>query len=195
MKRSERNALMMGVELHEKEPLGAILRGIDPRYNFPPVTTWGAFSSTKTYDHTIGLSCCFRQWRAKSHCRLMHGYALKVKLGFSCEELDENNWCMDFGGLKPVKAWLEETFDHKTVVAKDDPQISIFREMQIAGLCELTEVPSTGMEAFAHLIFMHVNIWLLRSYPDHKVGLDYIEVSEHGGNSALYRHKGVMSYD
>ena len=31
------------------------------------------FLSTKTYGHDLGLSAAFRQWRAESHCRLIHG--------------------------------------------------------------------------------------------------------------------------
>ena len=34
------------------------------------------YRSSKTYGHEIGLSAAFRQWRAQSHCRLIHGYAL-----------------------------------------------------------------------------------------------------------------------
>ncbi len=31
------------------------------------------YRSTKSYDHSEGLSCCFRQWRAThSHCSLVH---------------------------------------------------------------------------------------------------------------------------
>lgn len=31
------------------------------------------YQSTKTYGHDRGFSCAFRQWRADSHCRLIHG--------------------------------------------------------------------------------------------------------------------------
>ncbi|MBX6744303.1 MAG: 6-carboxytetrahydropterin synthase, partial [Acetobacteraceae bacterium] len=76
------------------------------------------YRSTKAYDHNEGLSCCFRQWRAThSHCQLLHGYALAFKFVFATFELDERNWCFDFGGLKPIRAWLHEMFDHTTLVA------------------------------------------------------------------------------
>ena len=32
--------------------------------------------ATKTYGHDLGLSVAFRQWRADSHCRYLHGYAI-----------------------------------------------------------------------------------------------------------------------
>ena len=61
-----------------------------------------SFISTKTYNHNIGLSCAFRQWRAKhSHCKYMHGYALSVRINFK-GQLNDRNWVYDFGDLKFV---------------------------------------------------------------------------------------------
>lgn len=152
------------------------------------------FQSTKTYTHAEGLSACFRQWRAThSHCQYLHGYALQVKLVFNASELDHRNWVQDFGGLKDIKQWLKDTFDHKTLVAKDDPKISIFREMNIANLIDLIEVDAVGCEKFAEMIFDKVNDWLTE-YGDRqgeddetRVKLKYVEVSEHAGNSAICR--------
>jgi 6-pyruvoyltetrahydropterin/6-carboxytetrahydropterin synthase len=77
--------------------------------------------STKTYGAEVGLSSCFRQHKAQSHCRLLHGYAMSFSFKFGALVLDERNWVVDFGGLKGLKAILEETFDHKTIIAEDDP--------------------------------------------------------------------------
>src|SRR5215211_4279709 len=80
----------------------------------------GLFRSTKTYDHSEGLSCCFRQWRAtNSHCSRVHGYALAFKFTFATRRLDERNWCFDFGGLKSIREWLHHMFDHTMIVAED----------------------------------------------------------------------------
>ena len=44
------------------------------------------FYSTKTYGNDKGLSCCFRQWGAThSHCSLLHGYSIGIKIVFECE--------------------------------------------------------------------------------------------------------------
>ena len=50
------------------------------------------YVSTKTYDH-IG-PVAYRQWRAESHCNLIHGYALSFHFEFECDTLDARNWCM-----------------------------------------------------------------------------------------------------
>src|SRR5918998_711039 len=112
------------------------------------------YRSTKSYDHSEGLSCCFRQWRAThSHCRLVHGYALAFRFVFATHELDERNWCFDFGGLKPVKAWLKETFDHTTLVAQDDPEFARFEDLARDGLLDLRILPAVGCEATAKYVF------------------------------------------
>lgn len=157
------------------------------------------YGSSKTYTHSVGLSCVFRQWRATSHCRYLHGYALRVETDYRCEALDNNNWCQDFGALKPLKAWLESTFDHKTLVAKDDPMLPVFRDLaeskfvrekyqrdhqEIPALIQLVIVPSVGVEAFSRMIFDQAQSML--THTDGRVWVDRVTVSEHEGNSAWY---------
>lgn len=139
------------------------------------------FYSTKTFTHAEGLSCAFRQWRATSHCRFLHGYALQVSFLFTTDSLDHRNWVMDFGGMKEIKAWLRETFDHKTVVAKDDPQFALFEQMDAAGLIEMEIVEHVGCECFAKMIFDYAQPRLPAN-----VKLKCVEVREHEGNSAIY---------
>ena len=150
------------------------------------------FLSTKTYNTSTGLSCCFRQWRAKhSHCQLLHGYALGVKLTFECTELDERNGVMDFGGLKELKQWLHHMFDHTTVIALDDPKLQTFRELYNMGVLELRTVPGVGCEMFAKLIYERMNEILAKLALERKllnttVQVKSVEVFEHGANSAIY---------
>ena len=143
------------------------------------------YSSTKTYGHDVGLSAVFRQWRADSHCRFLHGYALAVRIEFEADELDARNWVVDFGGLKDFKGKLETTFDHKTLVATDDPQISMFRELAIARVIDMVEVPATGCEKFAEYIFEVAEIWLRDAGYGDRVRVASVEVREHGANSAI----------
>ena len=141
------------------------------------------YRSTKTYGHDIGLSACFRQWRATSHCRHLHGYALSVHLEFEADDLDARNWVVDFGSLKPFKAWLERTFDHKTLVAQDDPERKIYEALDDAGLIQMVTVPATGCEAFARLIFDRAEQFLIEAGYAPRVRIAEVHVREHGANS------------
>lgn len=152
------------------------------------------YGSTKTYVHSVGLSACFRQWRAQSHCRFLHGYALQVHVKFETQRLDERNWAVDFGSLKSFKGWLEDTFDHKTLVAEDDPALELFKDMakdkRTGQLIQLRIVPSTGCEAFARMIYEYLEGWLVDNGYTPRVKLVQVEVSEHNGNSAYVRNRG-----
>ena len=144
------------------------------------------FRSVKSYGHAEGLSCAFRQWRAThSHCRLVHGYALAFKLVFVADELDDHNWCFDFGGLKPVKAWLHEMFDHTLLVAADDPELDEFKRLDGRGIIALKVVPAVGCESIARLVFEFVTQFAAETTGG-RVRLELVEVSEHSGNAASY---------
>jgi 6-pyruvoyltetrahydropterin/6-carboxytetrahydropterin synthase len=169
------------------------------------------YLSTKTYGNDRGLSCCFRQWRSThSHCSLLHGYSIGIKLIFESETLDDRNWVMDFGGLKAFKEWSEYMFDHTLVIAEDDPHREMFEKMAELGLqdqggvCDVRIVPAVGCEKFSELAYKEMDK-ILKTYqrgeaytlPNGKsfecrypvgsgVRLRSVEVFEHDANSAVY---------
>lgn len=145
------------------------------------------YQSGKIYTHAQGLSCAFRQWRAKdSHCRYIHGYALQVELEFERVDkgLDHRNWVMGFGDLKPVKEWLTTTFDHKTLIAADDPLLLDLEELERKGGVQLTRVDNVGTEWFCKMVSEFVEKWLAKKHPDVTIAL--VRIREHGGNWASY---------
>ena len=146
----------------------------------------GKYYSTKTYGHNIGLSACFRQPNADSHCKLLHGYSLQFKFTFEANYLDERNWVVDFGGLKPLKAWLEDKFDHKVILNEDDPFMDTFKELEEKGLAELTIFNGVGVEKFAEHAFMFADE-LVHDMTDGRCHVVEVECAEHGANSAIYR--------
>ena len=160
------------------------------------------YYSTKTYGNDRGLSCCFRQWRAThSHCSLLHGYSIGIKLIFKSETLDDRNWVMDFGGLKEFKNWAEYMFDHTLIIAEDDPHLEYFEKMDMIdggydnqGLIDLRIVPAVGCEGFSKLAYDAMSDILDKlkvkngdRYPvGEGVKLVSVEVFEHDANSAIY---------
>ena len=143
------------------------------------------FYSTKTFGNDRGLSCTYRQWKADSHCKFLHGYSIGVKFVFAADTLDERHWVYDFGNTKWIKAFLEEHFDHTTCVAKDDPELASFQGLAEQGLIQLRVFEAVGCEKFAEFIALYVQRRL--SQDDHgRVRLKSVEVFEHGANSAIY---------
>lgn len=141
---------------------------------------------TKSFGHNLGFSACFRQWRAKhSHCQYLHGYALAVKFVLAASELDSRNWVFDFGDFKEVKQFLTDLLDHKTLVAKDDPQLEYLSYMERLGLAQIVIMDNVGCEAFSEYIGEWFKHWLFKKTAG-TVRLMSCEVREHEGNSAVY---------
>ena len=141
------------------------------------------YRSTKTFGHELGLSACFRQWRAtESHCSKLHGYALAFTFVFEAKALDERNWVQDFGGLKQLKQLLVDRFDHKTMVAEDGPWKDELCGLTGLGLADVVVVPAAGCEAFAQQAYTLAAML----YDTPRVRVVSCEVREHGANSAIY---------
>ena len=142
------------------------------------------YISTKTYNQ-IG-PVAYRQWKADSHCNLIHGYALSFHFEFECDTLDARNWCMDFGGLKPLKGLLEDWFDHTLLVAQDDPMREHLLNLGKLKLAKITEVEKTGCEGIADFLYEYINTIFLKDYGEKdRVWCSKVEVRETDANMAM----------
>lgn len=130
-------------------------------------------------------SCAFRQPKAKSHCRFVHGYRLTAKFWFASDELDENNWVVDFGGLKELKKLLQNQFDHTTCISAHDPALEEFKRLEKAGVCDLRIMDGVGIEKFAEWCHAAADNFagILTNLRARCVK---VEVFEHENNSAIY---------
>ena len=146
------------------------------------------YISIKIFD---GYSTAFRQWRAShSHCKYIHGYALKFKVWFE-GNLDEKNWVCDFGCFKRnnINEELAKQFDHTTVVAADDPHIEIFKKMDKLGLIQLRIMKHVGCERFAEWVYNLINDSIQKE-TDGRINVLKVESFEGGtNNSAIYKPK------
>jgi 6-pyruvoyltetrahydropterin/6-carboxytetrahydropterin synthase len=143
--------------------------------------------SSKKFGHELGLSACFRQPRANSHCRLLHGYALSFKFEFAAKDLDANNWVVDFGSLKPLKMRLENLFDHKMLIDSTDPLRHVFDHLNNTGAAEVIFLPDgVGCEAFAKMAYDMATEFIIDARMADRVIVVSAECAEHGANSATY---------
>ena len=150
------------------------------------------YESTKIIE--LG-SCAFRQWRADSHCKFIHGYRLVAKFWFKCNHLDERNWVVDFGGLKELKQVLEKQFDHTFCVSADDPQLELFKHLHSVGACDLRIMPKgVGIERTAEWCFDVADAHI-RGITKNRCWVDRVEVWEHDKNSAIVSHSHVRVAD
>lgn len=143
------------------------------------------YTSTKKFK---GFPCTHRQWKAKSHCRFVHGYSREFYFEFQSHEMSPEFWVMDFGGLKEVKAWLDHWFDHTFLVGADDPMMEKFKELDSLGVIQMRVLPNAGMEGTASFVYNHVNE-LVKKTTNNRVWVSKVEVRENENNSAFYEPK------
>lgn len=144
------------------------------------------YISTKTYHQIAPVA--YRQWRADSHCNLIHGYALSFHFEFECDDLDVRNWAFDFGGLRPLKDFIEEHFDHCLLLAQDDPHYTDIKKLGELGIAKITEVEKTGCEGIADFLYEYVNTIFLPSCgkaESERIWCSKVEVRETDSNMAM----------
>jgi 6-pyruvoyltetrahydropterin/6-carboxytetrahydropterin synthase len=80
-----------------------------------------------------------------------------MKFYFGTNDLDVRNWAADYGGLKELKSILENMFDHTLLVAQDDPELEMFKELEKRKMAKLTILPRLGCEGLADMLYKYVN--------------------------------------
>ena len=143
-----------------------------------------AFYSTKTYGHNIDQVQCLDNLRGpplQIHIITVQDPSLHLLV-----VTDNKNWAVDFGGLKPLKKWLEDTFDHKVVLDENDEKLHHFHVLEDAGLCELVILDGVGAEMFAKHAFEFADK-LIKEATDGRCWVHEVECMEHGANSAIYK--------
>jgi len=146
------------------------------------------YESTKFFK---GYSCAIRQWRAShSHCQLVHGYSFYFQITFSPinGKLDEMNWVQDFGSFKRngLKEWLDEMFDHTTLIEKDDPYLEWFQWADSEKILKLVILDQMGAESVAKLVFDKFNE-RLSLIEGGRVEVVKVECFENENNSGIYK--------
>ena len=148
------------------------------------------FTSNKVIE--LG-SVAFRQWRSThSHCQFIHGYRLTADITFEADELDERNWVADFGGLKALKKDLENTFDHKLVVAEDDPELALLKSLGQMKVAEVVVLENVGCERFAEYVLNKADNFINEA-TNGRVRVKSVQINEHEKNFATaYRVEDTL---
>ena len=143
------------------------------------------FKSTKRFGP---ITTGHRQWKDKGHCSFVHGYGRYIRLTFEASELDERGWVMDFGDLKDVKKWIESEWDHRVLIAADDPLLSDLQELESKGgiyLNVLDDGYYPGIEESCRYLYDKLNP-IVKDKTNNRVEITRVEVWEHEINHAEY---------
>jgi 6-pyruvoyltetrahydropterin/6-carboxytetrahydropterin synthase len=99
---------------------------------------------------------------------------------------------IDFGSLKPLKQYLCDTFDHKLLIARDDPAKRTLERLGYGScpadpqLADVLIVDAVGCEAFARMAWNQAEALLSDMGVAARVFLTEVEVREHDANGVIY---------
>ena len=107
---------------------------------------------------------------------------------FEATELDERGWVMDFGDLRGVKNWIEDEWDHRTLIAADDPVIPELKILEEVGGINLNILPEgylPGIEESCRYLYDKLNPIIQRK-TNNRVEITRVEIWETEKNQAEY---------
>ena len=88
-------------------------------------------TATRYHDFSTG----HRVYGHESKCSHLHGHNYRITFTVEAEQLDTVGRVMDFSVIKEkLCVWLEEYWDHKFLVFKDDPWANILKETDPQGV-------------------------------------------------------------
>ena len=134
------------------------------------------------------ISTGHRQWKDNGNCSFVHGYGRYVEFTFACNERDDKGWVMDFGDLRDVKQWLEDQWDHRLLLAHDDPLLEDFKKIQSKGGVDLNIMPEgygPGIEDSCKWVYDNITP-MIKLLTDNRVWIQKVRVYEHENNWAEY---------
>ena len=143
------------------------------------------FKSTKRFGP---ITTGHRQWRDEGHCSYIHGYGRHVRLTFEASTLDKCGWVMDFGDLKDIKNWIEDEWDHRVLIAADDPLIPQLKELEEVGGINLNILPDgyyPGIEESCRYLYDKLSPMIQRK-TNNRVVITRVEIWETEKNQAEY---------
>ena len=145
----------------------------------------------------MGFSSAYRNHNSKTDCFLLHGYSRDFYIEFGANHLDKSGFVVDYGSpaLKEFKRWLEENFDHTTVLQADDPLARHFKALERDGHCKLTLVHCVSAEGWAMYIAKMLQE-LIHESTDGRAWVNFVECRENYKNaSRYYENKEVSVVD
>lgn len=163
-----------------------------------------AYTSTKTFDC---ISTAHRNYRARANpsrdsrkCAYIHGYTKTFTFVFGCSELDDYEWCVDYGTSssnpdKPrtmtlIKQFIQDDLDHGVTTDSHDPMLLKLKEMHDLELIKLIVIPvengqSGSVEGMCRYLFNRFDP-LIREESNGRCWIQSVTVSEHHKNSSTY---------
>lgn len=144
----------------------------------------GVYVTAKTFD---GYRCSYRLWRSTNYGdKILRSHNLTIKAIFESHKADVELLYDGSEFMKEFKKVLDNTMMDTVIVAQNDPELAIFKAMEVKGLIKLITPPEVSAALFAVEWFNWAKIWLINSNAIELVDIRAVEVTENDTSNYLY---------
>ena len=138
-----------------------------------------------SYEVVIKTSCdsAHRLLKYEGQCHSLHGHFYSIQISIESDELDSNGFVLDFTVLKKVVvSWINEFWDHGTLLNQDDPLFNILTDMQCKVFAFLDDPTAEHM-----CYYLYYKVVSVISKIDDRLRVNYVRIDETPGSFAYYR--------
>lgn len=129
------------------------------------------------------ISCGHRVVGHETKCKYLHGHNYRFHFRMEADELDSLGMVVDFGVIKSkLCEWLENNFDHKTLIWENDPKLEQLMEIFPSSIF-ITPFNPTAENIAEYM----VQVIALNLFSDSSVRLVECRVEETRKCSAIYK--------
>lgn len=122
-------------------------------------------------------------------CRTLHGHNYVIFLTFSAENLDENDFVIDFSLVKKhCNTWLEAHWDHAILISSDDQALIDFAIEQKQKYYLIPNGKNTTVEALCEHLYQQLSQQVIDKLqsPEQSFTLSDVEIWETSSAHAHY---------
>ena len=131
--------------------------------------------ASRYHDFSYGHTVCGHE----SKCAHLHGHNGRVTFHCEAPALDELGRVIDFGVIKGLLCrWVEECWDHRFLIWKDDPRAELLRKLDPPGIVLVDYNPTA--ENLAGYLLEHVGPGMLEGTGVTLVRVDFEETRKCG---------------
>tara|TARA_R110000868_G_scaffold93644_1_gene259113 strand:- start:3414 stop:3848 length:435 start_codon:yes stop_codon:yes gene_type:complete len=127
-----------------------------------------------------------RQPKHEGHCALIHGHNWSFTFTFQAAALDECGFVVDFGKLKWLRKFLEDTFDHALVLSRTDPQLGALAFLDTQKIARIVLVDDGSCEGLLTEFYPLLNA-VVQKQTEGRVWISELTLHEDAKNFATIR--------
>lgn len=134
------------------------------------------------------ISTGHRNWQESGKCAWTHGHGRIVEITFGASELDNRGTSVSNNDLGVIENWLKNEWDHRILIAHDDPLLPEFNALHELGGINLNIMHSPygpSVEQSSTYVFDKVD-HIIKEITNNRCWVQLVQIWEHYNTAIMY---------